>query len=126
MVMVFLLPAILSYLLLVAHFLHAGNMGGVMVCLGLGILLRVRRWWAARLAQVVFGLACGLWALTGYGIVLLRIDEGRNWRPSAIIFAVVIVTNVLAIGLFQTRRLGAFYRPKQEPAGGSDTGAAPR
>ena len=73
-------------------------------------------------SQIVLALACFLWAWTAYGIYLKRIDEGRNPVPSVIIFSVVILINLTALLLFQTRRLRTYYQPPLKP----DSGPFPR
>ena len=59
-----LLPAILSFLALAAHWLHAGNLLLAAASIAMCFLLLVPRRWVARLAQMVLILSDGVWALT--------------------------------------------------------------
>ncbi len=105
-----LLPAILSFLALTAHWLHGGNSLLAVVSIAMCFLLLVPRRWVARLAQVVLILAAGVWILTSYGIAQQRMAQGREWKRSAVILLSVGAFSVVGAALFQTRRLLVRYR----------------
>jgi hypothetical protein len=105
-----LLPAILSFLLLGAHFLRAGNLLLVGVSLAMIPLLLVPRRWAAITAQTVLVLGCIEWLLTMNAVVSIRVETGQPWqRPMAILLAVAVVTMLSAI-LFRSTPLRRRYQ----------------
>lgn len=120
MTFLLLLPAILSFLALAAHWLHAGNPLLAVASIGMCFLLLVRRQWVARVAQTVLVLACVIWVLTTYDIAQERMADHREWVRAAVILLSVGAFSVLAAVLFQTRRLRERYRGGE----GSETGRA--
>ena len=97
-------PAILSFLLLAAHFLHNG--GGVFMvlgCVGLCGLLFSRNRWLIYIVQTVLVLAAIEWLCTTYDIVVQRQQEGRPWERAAVILILVAGLNVAAAGLLRLR-----------------------
>jgi hypothetical protein len=73
-----LAPAVLSLLVLAAHFLRAGSVALVGVSLALAALLAVRRPWAARTVQaaLIVGAAA---VLTGLSALVFRAPRVRGW-----------------------------------------------
>jgi len=68
----------LAILILAAHFFRAGSVGLVVVCLGLLILLLVRRTWAMRVLQAGLLLGALEWART---LVLLALERRSMGLP---------------------------------------------
>lgn len=110
MTFLLLLPAILSFLALAAHWLRGESPLLALTSIAMCFVLIVPRRWVARLAQAVLVLASVVWALTAYGIAQQRMAEQRDWKRSAVILLSVGAFSLLAAGLFQTRRLRARYR----------------
>ena len=112
MVFWLLLPAVLGFLLLGAHFLRAGNLLGVVGCLSLCGLLLLRQWWVRRVAQVVLVLGSIVWVGTTYEIAEKRSKTGEPWGRMAVILLVVAGVSLGAAGLLETRRLKQWYGGK--------------
>lgn len=110
------LPVILSYIVLGAHFLRGGELVPVAICLLLPFLLLVPRPWAARVLQT--GLVLGLleWARTLIVLVELRQSMGAPWLRLAIIFGAVILFTLWSVTLFQRPALRERYRLAGPPA----------
>ncbi len=104
-----LAPAGLSLLVLGAHFLRAGRMGLVLLCLVLVALLFVRRRWAALAVQVALALGALEWVRATLALAGERIGMGRPWvRMAAILGAVAAVCAVAAL-LLATRRARRWF-----------------
>jgi hypothetical protein len=109
MTFILLLPTIVSFLVLAAHFLRGGSLLLVVASLALSLLLLVRRSWAVKTTQVVLILAAIEWVFTAQAVIQARIEEDRDWHRSAIILLSVAAFNLFAAALFQTRTLRTRY-----------------
>lgn len=105
-----LVPAVISFLLLAAHFLRGWNMLLVGICLVLPLLLFVKRRWAARLLQAALIVGALEWAATTFNLTMMRISQGADWERMAIILGAVTLWTGLSAALFQTKRLARRYR----------------
>lgn len=126
MTFLLLVPAILSFLVLAAHFLRASNLLLdapvlslcllllVAPCLGMCMLLLVRQRWVLRVAQGVLILAGVEWVRTANAVAQDRMVEGGNWLRPALILLAVAGVNVVAAALFQTRLLREYYAHHQK------------
>ena len=103
------LPAVLSLIVLGAHFYRAGQWPLTLLCAGLLALLAVPRAWAARAVQIALVLGAVEWVWTTVGFVQQRMALGAPWTRLAIILGAVAAFALLAAALFQTRRLKARY-----------------
>ena len=95
----FLRPAlaVASALVLAAHFLRSGEWLLVGVCLGLPLLLMLRRAWAVRLVQAALVLGGIEWFRTMLLLVRERQALGVPWdRMALILVAVALVTTSAA------------------------------
>lgn len=110
------LPAVLSMLVLAAHFLRGGAPVLALVCAAAPLLLLAwRRTWAVKLLQAMLILGSLLWIRT----VIVHIDQreaaGRPWMRMAIILGAVALFTFLSgllLSLFRTR--GASAAPGRE------------
>lgn len=90
----------LALVLLAAHLAHAGFLPLTGVALLLIGLLLLRRPWAARVLQIVLGLATIEWALTAYELARLRHDHGQPFvRLLVILGSVTVFTALAALAL---------------------------
>jgi len=109
-----LLPAILSLLVLAAHFLRIGNLPVVLLLLACIALLGVRRPWAAYTVQAILGVGVIVWLLTMSGIAAIRIQNGEPWLRMAAILGAVTVYCVYAVWHFRHPRLRAWFGTDRE------------
>lgn len=103
------LPAVLSLLMLGAHFYRAGQWPLALLSVLLLGVLAVPRAWAARTAQIALVLGAAEWVWTTVGFVQQRMAQGAPWTRLALILGAVAAVALLAAALFQTRRLRARY-----------------
>lgn len=95
-----LLPALLSLLVLAAHFLRAGSVVLVAASIALAFMSLVRRPWALRLLQGALLLGCAEWLRTLAGRVAERSASGAPWlRMALILGAVALVAALSALAL---------------------------
>ncbi len=105
-----LTPAVLSLLVLAAHFLRHGQLGLLVVTLAFVGLLALRRAWVARLVQVTLVLGTIEWGWTLYTLHAARQAMGiPTTRMSLILGAVAAITLISAV-LFQLGPLKRRYR----------------
>lgn len=109
-----LLPAIISLLLLGAHFLRSGNILLTALSLLLVLGLGVREPLAARTVQVVLVLAVAVWFKLGFGLVAARLDAGTPWLRLAIIIGAVAALSLVAAVLFFSKELKLMYHLSDE------------
>ena len=112
MTFVLLLPTILSFLTLAAHFMRGGSVPLVVASVGMCALLAVRRWWSVKVIQVALILAGVEWAFTAQALIEQRTQEYTEWHRAAAILLGVAAFNVLAAALFKTQRLRTRYNMK--------------
>ena len=99
------LPAVLSLLLLAAHFLfHGGNLVLAIGSVGLCALLFSRKRWPLYIVQAVLALAAIEWLFTTYDLVQKRQQGGHEWVRAASILLGVACLNVVAAGLLRLRK----------------------
>ncbi|MEK7382082.1 MAG: hypothetical protein AAB262_02230 [Elusimicrobiota bacterium] len=93
--MALIFPALLSSLVLAAHFLRWGNPPGVLAVLVLTVLaLAARRKWSLKLLQGMLFASPFLWAFLAYRTAADRMLEGRPYARACLIFAVVALFSV--------------------------------
>ncbi len=113
-----LLPPVLSFLILAAHFFRAGQFAFSAVSLLFVALLAVPRPWAARTLQAGLLLGAAEWIRTTAFYVGLRRDAGRPWGRLAAILAAVTLLTALSAFVFETRRMKrrcGLWRATPEP-----------
>ena len=102
-----LLPVLLSYILLVAHFFRGRMYLPLVVSLAVPFVLLVPRRWSARLVQVVLVLGALEWIRTVLMLVMARKAAGQPWTRMAIILGFVAVFTAASSMVF---RLGALRK----------------
>jgi len=104
-----LLPVLLSFLLLGAHFFRAGFPWLAYACVALPLLLWVRRVWVVRVIQVLL-LAGGLeWLRSTIVLVSARRSAGESWTRLALILGAVVAFTVGSTLVFRSRGLRKRY-----------------
>lgn len=112
-----LLPVILSFLLLGAHFYRAGQPALVGLCLAAPWLLFLRRSWVPRLFQALLALGALEWLRTLYTFAAMRIAFEQPWTRLAVILGAVALLTALSSLVFRSDALRRFYRSGAEEHG---------
>jgi hypothetical protein len=95
-----LIPALLSCLVLAAHFFRGGHTNLMLAACAAPLLLVVRRAWATRIVQMILIIGALEWIRTLLSIRAIRIDEGRDWQRMAIILGAVAAFTFLSACAF--------------------------
>lgn len=110
--MLALLPIILSFLLLAAHFFRFGQIALVALALFLPCLLLVRKHWAAQTLQIALLLGAAEWVRTIVVFAQARMAGGYPYlRMTLILGAVALFTAGSAL-LFNNPSLRTRYRQR--------------
>lgn len=114
----YLLPTVLSMLVLGAHLLRLSVPLGAAVIFVAGLLglLAVPRRWAARVVQVVLVLGALEWLRTLLALVETRQQTGQPYVRLVVILGVVIAVSLAAALLFETPRLRRRFARKESQA----------
>lgn len=107
-----LLPVLLSFLLLGAHFYRAGQEVLTGLCLALPLLLFLRRRWVPRLFQALLALGALEWLRSLYAFAAMRIAYHQPWTRLAVILVTVALLTALSGLVFQAASLRRFYRTR--------------
>ena len=110
MVVIRLLPVIISFGLLAAHFSRAGLLPFVILSLAVPLLLFIRKAWAARTLQLLLLLGAFEWIRTMLGYIEVRKMIGDDWTRLAIILIVVALLTALSGLVFQGKSLKEYYK----------------
>ncbi len=122
MTVLLLFPAILSFLLLAAHFLRSANYLAVLGLLALVPLLALRRPWVALLARATLWLGTGVWLYAGALFTVQRLRLGEPYLRLVLILGGVALFTALSSWAFSSRRLRERYG---RATGSAPTGSAP-
>ena len=112
MIFIRLLPAIISSLLLSAHFSRANMNGLALVFVLLPLLLLVKREGVARLFQIVLFVGMIVWIETAVRLIKMRQAAGESWTRLAIILGMVALFTGLSALVFETKSLKARFKKK--------------
>ncbi len=96
--------------LMAAHFLRAGDLVVMALCLVAPALFFVRQRWSLLVLQGLSYGATAVWLVTAWQIVAMRRMFGMPWHLSAIILAGVAAFTLLAGLLLRSRSLRDRYR----------------
>jgi hypothetical protein len=100
-----LLPVFISFLLLAAHFLRAGQMVISLVLLSLLLLLLLRKTWVPWVIQTILLLGAVEWLMTLYSVAQVRIELGSPWMRMAVILGAVALFTALSCLVFRSKFL---------------------
>ena len=109
-----LLPAILSLLLLAAHFFRNGMEILTGVCAALPFLLFFRQRWVPAVIQAALILGAVEWLFTLYGFAQVRIALGQPWTRMALILGTVALFSGLSALVFRSRFIRQRYKPSPD------------
>lgn len=99
------LPAILSSLLLAAHFLRTGNMLLVTGAAALPLLMLVPSRYARYALQALLLLGAAEWIRTSIALAEFRIQLGEPWARMVAILATVTLFTIVSALLVPRRRV---------------------
>jgi hypothetical protein len=105
-----LLPIFISFLLLAAHFMRAGQDYIMLPVVILPLLLFVRKPWIPRVFQLVLLLGAIEWLRTLFVFAQMRITFGEPWLRLAVILGAVALFTALSGMVFRARSLRERYR----------------
>ena len=111
-----LLPIVLAYLLLGAHFLRTGLLPLTLACILAPLLLLIHRRWVLIALQVGAYAAALIWIRTTIVLVQWREANGQPWGRMLLILLLVALLTVAAGLLLNSRKLKAGY-PARSPDG---------
>ena len=104
-----LLPVFISFLLLSAHFLRAGQTVIAMIPLFLLIPLILRKTWVPWLIQLALLLGAVEWLHTLVTVAQVRIEFGMPWIRMVIILGAVALFTALSSLVFRSKALRKRY-----------------
>lgn len=104
-----LLPVIVSFLMIGAHFMRSGHVALAAISVLMPVLLLVRTRWIPPLFSVLLTLAACEWLRTLYFLAAMRVAWGQPWGRMALILGSVAAFTALSMLVFRTRKLKAFY-----------------
>ena len=108
-----LLPVIISFLLMAAHFLRDGRVVTASVLLLLPLLLLLRKAWVPRVLQLTLLLGAVEWLRALYFIAQIRIETGMPWTRMAIILGAVALFTALSSLVFRSEALRKWFSGKK-------------
>jgi ferredoxin len=101
--------AVLSFLLLAAHFLRTGEPGLFLACASAPLLLFIKRRWAINILCVLLAAGSVLWVHAAMAITVSRMELGVPWlRPLVIMPMVTIVTLFSALFLLPLKKISRY------------------
>ncbi len=104
-----MLPTVLSFWILGAHYLRAGNWVMVGACVVMPAALLVRQRWVLRAVQALLLLGCGEWVLTAWGLMQERMARHEAFGRLIVILGGVGASCVAAALLLETARVKKRY-----------------
>jgi hypothetical protein len=105
-----LLPVLLSFALLAAHFSRADLFPLVIACLALPFLLLIKRSWVARSFQLLLLVAAAEWIRAMFAYIAVRKETGEDWTRLAIILTIVAVLTACSGLVFRGKALRKSYQ----------------
>ncbi len=107
-----LLPVLLSFGLLAAHFSRADLFPLVVISLVIPFLLLVRKAWVARTIQLLLLLGAAEWIRSMFGYIEIRKSIGEDWGRLAIILIIVALLTACSGLVFRGKSLKLRYKLK--------------
>ena len=104
-----LLPVLLSFALLAAHFSRADMFPMVLVSLVIPFLLLIRRAWVPRAIQFLLLAGAAEWIRAMFGYIDIRKDTGEDWTRLAIILIAVALLTLCSGLVFRGKALRKHY-----------------
>ena len=90
----------LSFILLAAHFLRAGDLSLVFAMLASIVLIFVKRGWSRFISAIILSAGIPVWIITAAGLIQQRIITDIPWLRLALIMGIVILFFIITSALF--------------------------
>lgn len=100
---------VIAAVLLGAHFLRAGNLALVALCVATPLLFLYRKWWSLALLRLLAYGAAATWIAVAVRLVQVREQYGQPWTAAAIILGSVALFTLLAGLLLNSRSIRERY-----------------
>jgi len=110
MIILYLIPPVIGFLLLAAHFFRSENLLVALVCFLAVFLVFVRRPWAAYTIQVCLLLGSVEWLRSTISLILSRSASGEPFLRLAIILGSVTLFTALSPLVFRASKLRDHFR----------------
>ena len=110
MASLYLIPPVIGFVLLAAHFFRGENLLAALVSVLAIVLVFVRRPWAARTIQVCLVLGSVEWLRSTISLVLSRSEMGEPFLRLTIILGGVTLFTALSSLVFRTSKLRDHFR----------------
>lgn len=104
-----LIPVFISFLLLGAHFLRAGNTVFVVILLAVLLLLFIRKYWVPWIMQLILLLGSLEWIRTLVSVAQVRMGADLPWMRMAVILGAVALFTALSCLVFRGKALRKRY-----------------
>ncbi len=104
-----LLPVILAFALLAAHFSRADMLPAVIVSLVIPLLLLFRKPWIARSVQILLLIGALEWIRSMFGYINVRKEIGEDWGRLTIILVTVALLTACSALVFRGKSLKKRY-----------------
>ncbi len=108
-----IVPVIVSFLLLGAHFLRAGNLLLMAGCVFIPVLLVIKARWSVTIVQLCTYLGAIIWVNTTIHIYHSRIVLGEPWGWAVMILGAVTLFTVFSGVLLNSAALKEKYPPHE-------------
>ncbi|MGF1681870.1 hypothetical protein [Photobacterium minamisatsumaniensis] len=105
-----LLPVVISFWLLAAHYLRFSNIGMLLILACLPLLLFYRSSYTPKLVTVLLVIVAAQWLMITYEMVSLRLMMGNDWIRLLCIMGGVVCFTLMSACCFQAEKVSHFYK----------------
>ncbi|MCD6091904.1 MAG: hypothetical protein J7J72_10415 [Bacteroidales bacterium] len=109
MILLRLIPVILSFLLLGAHFSRDDQHVLTLIALVFPFLLLIKKSWIPKLFQIALILSALEWLRSSYFYIEAREQNGESWTILALIMGGVALFTILSALVFKSKTLKKRY-----------------
>ncbi|HIJ79742.1 MAG: hypothetical protein OEY01_13485 [Desulfobulbaceae bacterium] len=105
-----LLPVILSFLILAAHFLRYSDFPLMVIALMIPTLLFIKNRWVPRIIQLCLAIGAMEWLSTMFFLIQARQHTGADWQRLAVIMSLIALFTLLSGMVFLNKKLKGRYQ----------------
>jgi hypothetical protein len=105
----YLIPPILSTLLMAAHFSRVDNNWLAILCLALPFLLIIKKLWVKRVYQILLVTGGPIWIQRTIVLIRMRQEAGESWIRLAVILSAVALFTMFSSLSFETKKARKRY-----------------